>query len=238
MLTPSLVGGVLGPLTWGRWGYIPAGPTGLLFAMLAIWAEDVPALWRWSLVLSPARRPPGSRRVRTTAAAEAGRGAREGGKAGWWSITFTSKVPTYLLALQLSLVQFPYTLVPAGVGYLFGSAWAADLLPFRMSGWRIPRWVVGEAPVPVPMWIPFFGGGKGRRQGDGAVERERERYESLRRRLEVEEGVWGRDGERDGDGDGMRQVANAEGGRGGEEEERRRRRPMGVQIADYFRGVF
>ena len=76
----------------------------------------------------------------------------------------------------------------------------------------------------------------GRAGGEGGMERER--YEGLRRRLEEEGG-------RGGDGDGMRQAAHASGrvgveGEGGAEDGAMwaRRRPMGAQIADYFRGVF
>ncbi len=97
--------------------------------------------------------------------------------------------------------------------------------------------MVGEAAISIP--IPVLGRvkegwGSGSGAGGGGGRVERERYEGLRRRLEEEGGLG-----RDGDADGMRQVAHATtmaSGQGAGVEATRR--PMGAQIADYFRGVF
>lgn len=243
VLTPALVALVVRPLSLGWWDYVPAGATGTVFALVALWGSEVPRLWRWEIVLSPA-----GGGVATQDLAAAASPVRSSGTSRAQqqqqppppppatstvtTLTLSDKATTYLLALQLALTQFPYTILPAMVGYLIGSAWAGDFLPGHMSSWRVPRWVVGEAPL--------LGGNKrrpgGRGGGDGGVGAggvERERYESLRRRLEEEGG-------RGGDGDGMRQAAHAHGQTAGvaEPSTATGRRPMGTQIADYFRGVF
>ncbi len=243
VLAPLAVALVLRPLSWGSWDYVPAGMQGLVMAALAVWGEEVPRLWRWQVLLPSAYTgsntslSPSRRRSRSgdTTSRDGGAGNDETstdkeGRAAW-TITFSDKTPTYLLALQLSLSQFPSSLLPASTGYLIGLAWHGDFLPGRMSGWRVPRWMVGEASL--------FGTGTRTRAGVGVGGVERERYEGLRRRLEEEGG-------RGGDGDGMRQAAHAtttgsgldQRGAEGEGEADARTRPMGVQIADYFRGVF
>lgn len=56
---------------------------------------------------------------------------------------FSDKSYTYLLALQLSLSQFPGSLLQASVGWMVGYIWRNDLLPSRISTWRVPGWTVG-----------------------------------------------------------------------------------------------
>ena len=124
----------------------------MVFAGLAVWGEEVPRLYRWKII--------------TGSAAGPGKDAP--------GVMLSDKSTTYLMAAQLGLSQFPFALLPAGVGWVVGKAWAGDLLPGKMAAWRVPRWVLGE-----------FG---------AKSAAERERFEGLRRRLE-EEG---------GRGDGMR----------------------------------
>ena len=145
ILTPLLLCTVVWLLSWGTWNYLPAGLTGLVFAQLAVWREEVPRLYAYKIVTG---NPPGS-----------------GDTPG---IMLSDKSSTYVLAAQLALSQFPYSLLPAAVGWVVGSAWAGDLLPGRMSSWRVPRWVLGD-----------FG---------AKSAAERERYQGLRRRLEEEGG--------------------------------------------------
>jgi membrane associated rhomboid family serine protease len=173
-----LLGTLLSILTVGRWNYIPAGLTGLVFACLAAWREEVPGLYRWKILL-----PVGSGRDKK-------------------GVMLSDKSTTYLLATQLALSQFPYNTVPALVGWVVGTAWVGDLLPGRMSRWRVARWVVGE----------------------GKRDKERERYEGLRRRLEEDNA--GRD-------DGMRQNIAPTAA-----EDAGRRRGFGGQVSEYLRGIF
>lgn len=87
-------------------------------------------------------------------------------------LNLTSKSTTYLVALQLALSQFPYTLLPAAIGWFVGLAWRAEVLPGLGGTRRVPAWVVGEREVRRVI-----------RNGEGEAER---RYEDLRRRLEGE----------------------------------------------------
>jgi len=176
-------------LTGGRYNYLPAGPTATVLAALALWREEVPRLYRYRLITSTGPAKPGQEPL---------------------GITLSDKSTTYVLAVQLALSQFPYTLLPAAVGWVVGSAWAGELLPGRVMAWRVPGWVVGE----------FDAGKRERSRG------ERERFEGLRRRLE-EEGA-GRDGMRTS---GNEAIVDEVAGQ-------TRRRPMLQQVGDYFRGTF
>ena len=119
-----------------------------MFAGLAVWGEEVPRLYRYKIVT--------------------GSPNPKSGSADAPGMVLSDKSTTYVMAVQLALSQFPYSLLPAAVGWVVGLAWAGDLLPGRMSTWRVPRWVMGE-----------FG---------AKSAAERERYEGLRRRLEEEGG--------------------------------------------------
>lgn len=177
-ITPLLTT-LLSISTWTHYNTLPSGLTSLTFACLAAWAHEVPGLYKWRVLL-----PTGSR-------------SSGGGAAPMKGVTFSDKSTTYLLATQLALSQFPYNLLPAGVGWVVGTAWMGDLLP----RWRVARWVVGE----------------------GRRERERERYEGLRRRLEEDNA--GRD-------DGMRQNVPVTAA-----EDAGRRRGIVGQVGEYLRGV-
>lgn len=223
-------------------GSVPAGGRGVVFGLLAVWGVEVPGLWRWEVVIPRTWRwranvvdddDNNNNNNSSSSGAAAAAAAKKKGETNKkdWTLTLTDKSPTYLLSLQLALTSPPASLLPCVIGYLVGLAWSAHLLPWRMSAWRVPSWMVGDALVPIlaPWWWWCWGGDK---RADGRGNLERERYEGLRRRLEEEGGLG-----RDGDADGMRQVAHGatatgQGGAG------RRRRPMGAQIADYFRGVF
>lgn len=148
LLTPTLLSTVVRLASWGRWNYLPGGLTAVVFAGLAVWAEEVPQLYRYKIVTGMAH-------PRSESADGPG-------------IILSDKSMTYVMAAQLALSQFPYSLLPAAVGVVVGFAWSGDLLPRRMGAWRVPRWVLGE-----------FG-------AKSAVDRDR--YEGLRRRLEEEGG--------------------------------------------------
>ena len=148
LLTPVLLSTLVRLLSWGRWDYLPGGLTGVVFAALAVWRDEVPRLYRYKIVTGPALA-----------------GAASSDMPG---VVLSDKSTTYVMAAQLALSQFPYSLLPAAVGWGVGQAWLGDLLPGRMTSWRVPRWVLGE-----------FG---------AKSAADRERYEGLRRRLEEEGG--------------------------------------------------
>lgn len=123
VLTPTLVVVLkLGTLGW--YNYLPAGMTGVVFALLAGWTETVPLMYRYKILAT------GDGDVRD-----------QGAK----GVVFSDKSTTYLLAAQLALSQFPYGLVPALAGWVVGSAWLGDMLPGGLGRYRVPRWMVGES---------------------------------------------------------------------------------------------
>jgi hypothetical protein len=123
VITPALTG-LLRLLGLAKHTYVPAGPTPLLFAVLAQYHAVVPYLYRFNV------------------------GALSGGEenSDFGTIALTSKAASYILPLQLALSQFPYALGPALVGWIVGYGYRWELLPG--SSWRVPGWVVGQSKRP------------------------------------------------------------------------------------------
>jgi hypothetical protein len=148
-ITPALLSLVIRPVSRGHINYLPAGITPLLFAMLAQYHGAIPHVYKYKI--STSLKPPA-----------------EGSPSSASYLTFSDKSYTYLPALQLSLSQFPGSLLSALIGWVVGYLWRAEILPAAVTEWRIPAWMVG---------------GKGlvaaRRGGE---------YDELRRRLETEAG--------------------------------------------------
>jgi membrane associated rhomboid family serine protease len=168
LLAPALLSTVVRLVSWGRWNYLPGGMTGVIFATLAVWGEEVPRLYRYKIVTGSPDPRSGSNDTP--------------------GVILSDKTTTYMMAAQLALSQFPYSLLAASVGWIVGLAWGGDLLPGRMNAWRIPRW-----------WLGDFG---------AKSAAERERYEGLRRRLEEEGGR--SDGMRASGVDGMIDAVDGE----------------------------
>lgn len=101
--------------------YLPAGPTAILFALLAQYHAAIPHTFKYRISTNRSSTdepsPP--------------------------SILLSDKSTTYLLAAQLALSQFPSSILPAIVGWVVGHAWRAELLPGRATGWRVPGWLYG-----------------------------------------------------------------------------------------------
>jgi len=64
-----------------------------------------------------------------------------GGGSGGGGLVLSDKAYVYVLAAQLALCQPPSSLLCAGVGWLVGMAWRAEVLPPRIQNWRVPEWV-------------------------------------------------------------------------------------------------
>lgn len=116
---------MLRPLTFGYVNHLPAGPTPIIFALLANYYAAIPYTYRYKVAPYASSTPstPTSLWAR--------------------SLTFTSKSTTYLPPLQLALSQFPGSLLGAAVGWAIGTAYRRDMLP-GATGWRVPGWMVGE----------------------------------------------------------------------------------------------
>ena len=130
VLPPLLLALLLRPLSAGRLAYLPAGPTPLVFALLAQYHAAIPTVYKYRLILS-------------------GGSSNGGSQDDARALTFTDKSTTYLLAGQLALSQFPHSLLGAAVGWLIGYAWRREILPGSASGWRVPWWLLG-LPTPPP----------------------------------------------------------------------------------------
>ncbi|OAL52343.1 hypothetical protein IQ07DRAFT_562795 [Pyrenochaeta sp. DS3sAY3a] len=135
LLPPLLLTFVLRPLTFGRLNYLPAGPTSILFALLANYYAAIPYTYRYKLSPWAASPPPSSSSSQSQTQAIS---------ALWsHSLTLTSKSLSYLPPLQLALSQLPGSLLAAAVGWAVGTAYRRDLLP-GAARWRVPGWMVGE----------------------------------------------------------------------------------------------
>lgn len=140
VIPPLLLALVLRPLSFNNLNYLPAGPTPLLFALLSQFHAVIPHIYKYRLATTSSTEP----------------GAPHSG------LTFSDKSYTYAIAGQLSLVQFPGSLFGAVLGWMLGYMWRNEILPARLTRFRVPAWVVGAKPM------------------------KREEYDSLRRRLESE----------------------------------------------------
>lgn len=112
---------ILRPLTLGLFNYLPAGPTPIIFAVLAQYHAIVPHMYKYKLATS-----------NSTSTDDQAPG-----------ITFSDKSYKYLLALQLALFQWPGSLLGALVGWVVGYAWRMEILPRSLTRWRLPGWMVG-----------------------------------------------------------------------------------------------
>lgn len=125
---PPLLISLLQPLTSGLFNYLPAGPTALIFALLAQYHAIIPHTYRYHVATTSPPSPSPS----STPAADSPS-----------TLTLSDKSPRYVLALQLALFQLPASLVTAPLGFMLGYAFRSGLLPLRMTRWRLPGWLVG-----------------------------------------------------------------------------------------------
>jgi len=102
--------------------YLPAGPTAIIFALLAQYHAAIPYMYKYQLSASDTSSPS------TTASS---------------AINLTSKSTSYLLPLQLALSQLPGSAIVAAVGWLVGYAYRREILPGAAT-WRIPDWSAGK----------------------------------------------------------------------------------------------
>ena len=111
----------LRPLTGGVVNYLPAGPTPIIFALLAQYHALIPHIYKYRLASSAA--PPTNDE--------------------FVGLTFSDKSYRYALAFQLAMLQLPGSALGAVVGWVVGYSWRNDLLPGALTRWRLPGWVVG-----------------------------------------------------------------------------------------------
>ena len=125
-------------------------------------------------------------------------------------ITLTDKLPVYLLTAQLALSQPPGSLLAAAVGWVFGYAYRAELIP--ASRWRVPGWLFDRS------------GGE---------------YESLRRRLAAGEFAQQQQAEDErGTMPTTATTTTTAAAQQQDQQQQQQRRPLMGQILDQFRGAF
>lgn len=125
LILPPLITTMLRPLTFGAVNNLPAGPTPLIFALLAQYHAAIPTIYKYRIVTSK------------SPATSSGAGEDQGP-------VLSDKFLVYLLAGQLALSSFPGSTIAAGVGWMVGVAWRGEWGPGAWGRWRVPGWVVGE----------------------------------------------------------------------------------------------
>ncbi|KAG8530960.1 uncharacterized protein KY384_004317 [Bacidia gigantensis] len=113
----------LRPLTLNALNLLPAGPTPIIFALLAQYHAAIPTVYKYRVITS----------LSSSQSQDAS------------GLVFSDKTTTYLLAGQLALSSLPGSALAAGVGWLSGTAWRGEWGPAIWGQWRVPAWVVGES---------------------------------------------------------------------------------------------
>lgn len=139
--TPLLIAFFVRPLTFGLFNYLPAGPTPIVFAVMAQYHAMIPHTYQYKIAT----------------ALSAGNDDQ--------GITFSDKSYRYLLAAQLALSQWPGSVLGALMGWVVGYSWRMEVLPRRLIRWRLPGWVLG---VKAPRRNEEFEGLRRRMEGDAA----------------------------------------------------------------------
>lgn len=133
VIVPAVVGLLFKPLSFGAYQYVPSGQTALLFALLANWKDAVPATYRYRIGLSdgPLNLASLTRHTDSNTSTEAGSSTSSG-----LTVTMTSKSSSYFLPLQLTISQFPYSVLPAAIGWAIGLLLRNEVIPG--IHWRVP----------------------------------------------------------------------------------------------------
>ena len=113
------------PLTFGVVNHLPAGPTPLIFALLAQYHAAIPTIYKYRIVIS-------------TSPSTSSNASEDQG------VVLSDKSVVYLLAGQLALSSLPGSAIAACVGWMVGVAWRGEWGPGGWGRWRVPGWVVGE----------------------------------------------------------------------------------------------
>ncbi|KAI0156519.1 hypothetical protein GGR57DRAFT_463651 [Xylariaceae sp. FL1272] len=121
ILPPGILAFGLRPLTFGLFNYLPAGPTPVIFAILAQYHAMIPHTYKYQIATSMSQSP----------------------NDNFQGITLSDKTYRYVLAFQLALFQWPGSILGALMGWIIGYAWRMEMLPRSLMRWRIPGWIVG-----------------------------------------------------------------------------------------------
>ncbi|KAK2755970.1 hypothetical protein FQN54_005767 [Arachnomyces sp. PD_36] len=230
-LPPLLLAFVVRPLSFNTINYLPAGPTAIIFALLAQYYAAIPHTFRYKISSSSKKTPQPSSTSQSQQPQQTQQRADRS-----ISLLLSDKSTTYLLALQLSLSQFPSSILPAAVGWLVGYAWRAEILPGAAARWRVPGWLYGDysrrddrSRTPGSGGLGQGASGSGSGSGAGG---NTEGYEGLRRRLEGESRAAAAAASGSGDAEQRGAGGSDRGGQTGAGA------PLVGQVLDRFRGAF
>ena len=148
LLLPPILTTILRPLSFNAINHLPAGPTPLIFAVLAQYHAAIPTVYKYRIATSDMSPASSSLNARQSL-----------------GLVFSDKSLIYLLAGQLALSSFPGSALAAGVGWMVGVAWRGEWGPAVWSRLRIPGWVVGEKKAEVGAG---FEGLRRRLEGEGS----------------------------------------------------------------------
>ena len=102
---------------------MPAGPTPVIFAILAQFHAMVPQMYKYRIATSQA--PPTNEQFS--------------------GVTLSDKSYQYAIAFHLALLQWPGSVLGAIIGWVVGYSWRAGMLPTSFTTWRLPGWMVGSS---------------------------------------------------------------------------------------------
>ncbi|SMQ48698.1 unnamed protein product [Zymoseptoria tritici ST99CH_3D7] len=114
LIPPILLATIIRPLSFGRINYLPAGPTPLVFALLAQYHAAIPYIYKY----------------RISASTSTGTSADQD-----YGFMLTSKATSYLIPMQLALSQLPGSAISAGIGWIVGFAKSGTII--SDDGWRV-----------------------------------------------------------------------------------------------------
>ncbi|KAL7782011.1 hypothetical protein V8C43DRAFT_297136 [Trichoderma afarasin] len=120
---PPLILAIFRPLAPSLFNYMPAGPTPIIFAILAQFHAMVPQMYKYRIATSQA--PPTNEQFS--------------------GVTLSDKSYQYGIAFHLALLQWPGSVLGAIIGWVVGYSWRAGMLPTSFTTWRLPGWMVGSS---------------------------------------------------------------------------------------------
>jgi hypothetical protein len=132
ILAPAVLALVLRPFSRAWFNYLPAGPTPLIFCILAQYHGLIPHMYQYRVSASLKKPDPASPDQDENVPA----------------LTLSNKTFQYVLALHLAALQWPGSMVGAAIGWLVGYTWRMELVPLALARFRLPRWLVGGSRLP------------------------------------------------------------------------------------------
>lgn len=120
-IIPPILMSLLRPISPSLFNYIPAGPTPVIFAIMAQYHAMIPHMYKYRIATSQA--PPSGQIFS--------------------GVTLSDKSYQYAIAGHLALLQWPGSLIGAFIGWAVGHLYRGGVMPTTLMNWRVPGWIVG-----------------------------------------------------------------------------------------------